>query len=171
MWCTLFQPKGMTTDFTAPVVLHDNAPSTEDFCNRLHKQLMMQFKYAWVWGSSVRHQPQKVTAASSPFFCSNITRTFSPFSVMIRADMNPEAITYQECALYLPLNAPKISSLAGHHYCPRRNHYDTNTQFLDFILSSAVRQRSHIGWRRCCPDRKENLIKPGRIQIVIKVTQ
>ena len=48
------------TDFSAPVVLHDNAPSTEDFCNRLHKQLMMQFKYAWVWGSSVRHQPQKV---------------------------------------------------------------------------------------------------------------
>lgn len=55
-----FQPKGMMTDFSAPVVLHDNAPSTEDFCNRLHKQLMMQFKYAWVWGSSVRHQPQKV---------------------------------------------------------------------------------------------------------------
>ena len=51
----------MMTDFSAPVVLHDNAPSTEDFCNRLHKQLMMQFKYAWVWGSSVRHQPQKVT--------------------------------------------------------------------------------------------------------------
>jgi ribosome-interacting GTPase 1 len=26
---------------------------------RLHKQLIAQFKYAWVWGKSVRHQPQK----------------------------------------------------------------------------------------------------------------
>jgi ribosome-interacting GTPase 1 len=65
----ILQPKGMTTDFTAPVVLHDNAPSTEDFCNRLHKQLMMQFKYAWVWGSSVRHQPQKVTIVSIFLYC------------------------------------------------------------------------------------------------------
>ena len=37
----------------------DTGPTIENFCNRLHKQLMAQFKYAWVWGSSVRHQPQK----------------------------------------------------------------------------------------------------------------
>jgi ribosome-interacting GTPase 1 len=43
------------------VVLHDQAPSIEDFCNKLHKQLVSQLKYAWVWGSSVRHQPQKVS--------------------------------------------------------------------------------------------------------------
>ncbi|KAH8072193.1 GTP binding protein [Aureococcus anophagefferens] len=30
------------------------------FCNRIHKAIMPLFKYAWVWGSSVRHQPQKV---------------------------------------------------------------------------------------------------------------
>jgi hypothetical protein len=47
-------------DYNAPVVLHDHSPSIEDLCNRLHKQLILQFKYAWVWGSSVRHQPQKV---------------------------------------------------------------------------------------------------------------
>jgi ribosome-interacting GTPase 1 len=41
------------------VVLHDHSPSIEDFCMRLHKQLIAQFKYAWVWGKSVRHQPQK----------------------------------------------------------------------------------------------------------------
>ncbi len=53
------KPKGQVPDYGAPVVLHDHSPSIENFCNRLHKQLMLQFKYAWVWGSSVRHQPQK----------------------------------------------------------------------------------------------------------------
>lgn len=54
------QPKGQIPDYGAPVVLHDHSPSIEDFCLRLHKQLITQFKYAWVWGKSVRHQPQKV---------------------------------------------------------------------------------------------------------------
>jgi small GTP-binding protein len=54
------KPKGQIPDYNAPVVLHDSSPSIEDFCNKLHKQLISQFKYAWVWGSSVRHQPQKV---------------------------------------------------------------------------------------------------------------
>ena len=54
------KPKGQIPDYSAPVVLHAYAPTVEDFCNRLHKQLIAQFKYAWVWGQSVRHQPQKV---------------------------------------------------------------------------------------------------------------
>lgn len=54
------KPKGQVPDYGAPVVLHDQQPSIEDFCNKLHKQLVSQLKYAWVWGSSVRHQPQKV---------------------------------------------------------------------------------------------------------------
>lgn len=54
------KPKGIKPDYDAPVVLHDRGPSVENFCERLHKQLIAQFKYAWVWGSSVRHQPQKV---------------------------------------------------------------------------------------------------------------
>ena len=53
------KPKGQIPDYNAPVVLHDHSPSVEDFCNKLHKQMISQFKYAWVWGSSVRHQPQK----------------------------------------------------------------------------------------------------------------
>mmetsp|Transcript_35596 Transcript_35596/g.36302 ORF Transcript_35596/g.36302 Transcript_35596/m.36302 type:complete len:376 (-) Transcript_35596:82-1209(-) len=53
------KPKGMIPDYGSPVVLHDHSPSIENFCNRLHKQIISQFKYAWVWGSSVRHQPQK----------------------------------------------------------------------------------------------------------------
>lgn len=31
-----------------------------DFCNRLHKDIARQFQYAWVWGSSVKYQPQRV---------------------------------------------------------------------------------------------------------------
>lgn len=57
----LLQPKGQIPDYGAPVVLHDYAPTIENFCDRLHKGIMMQFRYAWVWGSSVRHQPQKVS--------------------------------------------------------------------------------------------------------------
>ena len=54
------KPKGQVPDYSAPVVLHDCNPTVENFCNKIHKQLISQFKYAWVWGSSVRHQPQKV---------------------------------------------------------------------------------------------------------------
>lgn len=53
------KPKGQIPDYGAPVVLHDYGPSIENFCDRLHKGIMTQFRYAWVWGSSVRHQPQK----------------------------------------------------------------------------------------------------------------
>ena len=34
--------------------------SVEDFCNRIHKGIIKQFKYALVWGTSVKHRPQKV---------------------------------------------------------------------------------------------------------------
>jgi len=53
------KPKGQIPDYTAPVILHAHHPSVEDFCNRIHRGLMPQFKYAWVWGSSVKHQPQR----------------------------------------------------------------------------------------------------------------
>jgi uncharacterized protein len=53
------KPRGQVPDYGAPVVLHANGPTVEQFCERIHKQLLAQFKYAWVWGSSVRHQPQK----------------------------------------------------------------------------------------------------------------
>ena len=38
----------------------DEGRNVEDFCNRIHRGLLRQFKYAWVWGSSVKHQPQRV---------------------------------------------------------------------------------------------------------------
>lgn len=54
------KPKGQIPDYTSPVILHSHHPSVEDFCNRIHRGLMANFKYAWVWGSSVKHQPQRV---------------------------------------------------------------------------------------------------------------
>lgn len=54
------KPKGQIPDYDEPVVLHASNPTVEHFCNRLHKGIIPLFKYAWVWGSSVRHQPQKV---------------------------------------------------------------------------------------------------------------
>ena len=42
------------------MILHCEKPTVRDFCNRLHKAIVDQFLYAWVWGSSVKHQPQRV---------------------------------------------------------------------------------------------------------------
>mmetsp|Transcript_6790 Transcript_6790/g.9138 ORF Transcript_6790/g.9138 Transcript_6790/m.9138 type:complete len:371 (-) Transcript_6790:356-1468(-) len=53
------KPKGQIPDYNDPVILHMQNPSVEQFCNRIHKGIMAQFKYANVWGSSVKHQPQK----------------------------------------------------------------------------------------------------------------
>lgn len=54
------KPKGQAPDYNGPVILHAERPTIEDFCNRLHRSLVNQLKYAWVWGLSVKHQPQKV---------------------------------------------------------------------------------------------------------------
>lgn len=55
------KPKAQVPDYDAPVILKRiPQPSVEKFCHRIHRQLMKNFKYAWVWGSSVKHQPQRV---------------------------------------------------------------------------------------------------------------
>ncbi|KAL5015870.1 hypothetical protein ScPMuIL_005459 [Solemya velum] len=54
------KPKGQLPDYTSPVVLKDGKSTVEDFCNKLHRSIIKEFKYALVWGSSVKHQPQKV---------------------------------------------------------------------------------------------------------------
>ncbi|KAL1922039.1 uncharacterized protein VTP21DRAFT_10681 [Calcarisporiella thermophila] len=53
------KPKGQLPDYTAPVVLKRDASTIEDFCNTIHKAILSQFKYANVWGASVKHAPQK----------------------------------------------------------------------------------------------------------------
>uniref|UniRef100_A0A7S2WHM0 Developmentally-regulated GTP-binding protein 1 n=1 Tax=Mucochytrium quahogii TaxID=96639 RepID=A0A7S2WHM0_9STRA len=57
------KPQGQIPDYNAPVILHDREPSVGMFADRLHRGIRSQFKYAWVWGTSVKHQPQKVGLA------------------------------------------------------------------------------------------------------------
>ena len=54
------KPKGQVPDYEAPVILPTKYNTVEQFCMRIHKALLAQFKYAMVWGSSVKHNPQKV---------------------------------------------------------------------------------------------------------------
>jgi len=56
------KPKGEPADFEAPVILRNDRKhcTVEAFCNKLHKSIMKEFKYALVWGSSVKFNPQKV---------------------------------------------------------------------------------------------------------------
>lgn len=54
------KPKGQVPDYEAPVILPRSKNRVEDFCNKIHRALLKDFKYAIVWGSSVKHQPMKV---------------------------------------------------------------------------------------------------------------
>ena len=53
------KPKGAIPDYNEPVILSRDRKSIGDLCDSLHKEIRKKFKYAWVWGSSVKHQPQK----------------------------------------------------------------------------------------------------------------
>lgn len=54
------KPRGQIPDYNDPVVMRAVNSTVENFCNRLHKAIIKQFKSALVWGSSVKHNPQKV---------------------------------------------------------------------------------------------------------------
>lgn len=54
------KPKGQVPDYEAPVILLRTRSRVEDFCGKIHRALLKDFKYAIVWGSSVKHQPMKV---------------------------------------------------------------------------------------------------------------
>ncbi|KAG4306408.1 hypothetical protein PORY_000396 [Pneumocystis oryctolagi] len=56
------KPKGLPPDYSDPIVLKKGACSIEDFCNAIHKSIFKQFKYAYVWGNSVKHNHQRVGA-------------------------------------------------------------------------------------------------------------
>jgi ribosome-interacting GTPase 1 len=51
------KPKGLPPDYDEPVVIPRGKCTIEEFCNRIHKQIMRDFKYALVWGQSVKHYP------------------------------------------------------------------------------------------------------------------
>ncbi|KAL0211448.1 hypothetical protein P9112_009746 [Eukaryota sp. TZLM1-RC] len=56
------KPRGQPIDFDEPVVLtRRKGPTTvKRFIEAIHKQLASSVKYAWVWGKSVKFQPQRV---------------------------------------------------------------------------------------------------------------
>eukprot|EP00919_Chromeraceae_sp_WS-2016_P023167 GHVR01055110.1.p1 GENE.GHVR01055110.1~~GHVR01055110.1.p1 ORF type:complete len:199 (+),score=31.19 GHVR01055110.1:331-927(+) len=54
------KPRGEIPDYSDPVVLRENCCKMEDFCNRIHRDLLSELKYSMVWGRSVKHYPQKV---------------------------------------------------------------------------------------------------------------
>ena len=56
------KPPGQMPDFTEPVILtrDRNGITVEGACNQIHRSLVVEFHSAFVWGSSVKHQPQRV---------------------------------------------------------------------------------------------------------------
>uniref|UniRef100_A0A158R5B6 OBG-type G domain-containing protein n=1 Tax=Syphacia muris TaxID=451379 RepID=A0A158R5B6_9BILA len=54
------KPKGQLPDYNAPIVLPSDARSVDDLCMKIHKSLQKEFKHALVWGTSVKHNPQRV---------------------------------------------------------------------------------------------------------------
>eukprot|EP00917_Polyrhabdina_sp_WS-2016_P018631 GHVP01040035.1.p1 GENE.GHVP01040035.1~~GHVP01040035.1.p1 ORF type:complete len:376 (-),score=64.14 GHVP01040035.1:2163-3221(-) len=54
------KPKAKLPDYTEPVILSQKTRKIENFCKSIHKSLLKDFKYARVWGSSVKHAPQIV---------------------------------------------------------------------------------------------------------------
>eukprot|EP01135_Chromosphaera_perkinsii_P000195 Nk52_evm1s46 gene=Nk52_evmTU1s46 len=53
------KPKGQLPDYNDPVVFSTENITIEKFCNSIHKTILKDLKYALVWGTSVKHQPQK----------------------------------------------------------------------------------------------------------------
>lgn len=53
------KPKGQIPDYEQPVIVPRQASTVEGFCNKIHKALAKDMKYGMVWGTSVRHNPQK----------------------------------------------------------------------------------------------------------------
>lgn len=51
--------RGQRPDFDDPVILRMGS-TVEDVCRGVHKDLVEQFKYASVWGTSAKHEPQRV---------------------------------------------------------------------------------------------------------------
>ena len=54
------KPKGKDPDYEAPVVIPRSKATIEGFCNRIHRNMIKEFRYAMVWGTSVKFNPQKV---------------------------------------------------------------------------------------------------------------
>eukprot|EP00759_Apiculatamorpha_spiralis_P014106 PhF_6_TR20824/c0_g1_i1/m.29975/K06944/K06944; uncharacterized protein len=51
--------KGEAPDFSRPFIMR-SLSTVDDVCRRIHKDIISKFKYALVWGTSARHEPQRV---------------------------------------------------------------------------------------------------------------
>jgi len=54
------KPKGIIPDFNEPVILFKSKRTVKDFCDHIHRNIVNELKHAIVWGSSVKHVPQRV---------------------------------------------------------------------------------------------------------------
>ncbi|EPR77722.1 GTP-binding protein [Spraguea lophii 42_110] len=54
------KPKGGNKIDEEPIVIKRDKNTVKHLCNIIHKSIIEKFKYALVWGSSVKHNPQKV---------------------------------------------------------------------------------------------------------------
>lgn len=53
------KPQGGETDFEEPLIVRDGS-TVGEICDKLHRNFRNEFKFARVWGSSVKHDGQKV---------------------------------------------------------------------------------------------------------------
>ena len=56
------KPRGKKPDFDDPLILTEgrHGITIESACNQIHRSLLQSFDYAMVWGTSVKHTPQRV---------------------------------------------------------------------------------------------------------------
>ena len=56
--------KGKETDFKEPMIMQ-NGSNVGDVCNKIHRSMIRDFKYAQIWGKSAKFGGQKVGMRSS----------------------------------------------------------------------------------------------------------
>ncbi|KAL3317471.1 GTP-binding protein [Cichlidogyrus casuarinus] len=54
------KPKGQLPDYTSPIILKQSSHTVEDFCLRVHKSIIKEFKHAKIWGASAKFVGQIV---------------------------------------------------------------------------------------------------------------
>ncbi len=53
------RPKGGETDYKEPMIIR-KGDTVEDVCTRIHRNLIRDFRFAQIWGKSVKFEGQKV---------------------------------------------------------------------------------------------------------------
>ena len=53
------KPKGGEIDYKEPLIIRDSS-KIGDVCNKLHRKMKKEFRYALVWGKSVKYAGQRV---------------------------------------------------------------------------------------------------------------